>query len=99
MLNGGTPTHEFELPIETSMISDVLITYAQSGIIILEKCMKDCVANGNTLSLKLKQEETLLFDRLTTIEIQLKIKTLGEEVIPSEIIYDTPQRCLSKVIL
>jgi hypothetical protein len=99
MLVGGTPKHEFELPIHTSLLNDLLITYSQMGIIILEKRINDCSAEGNVVSLELSQEDTLKFDEHIAIEIQLKIKTLGGEVIPSDIIVDTPSRCLNKVVL
>ena len=99
MIIGGTPTHVFNFPIDCSLLTDILITYKQGGKTVLEKHIKDGFGDNNEIMVRLTQEETLMFNQSTTVEIQLKVKTLGGEVIPSEVIYDAPSRCLSEVIL
>lgn len=96
MLVGGTPLHEFNLGIDISMIEDVEIIYRQCGEDKLIKRLSDCEAEGSTIKLKLTQEETFLFTPGGMIEMQIRVKTIGNEVVPSEIFYDEATRCLSE---
>lgn len=73
MIRGTTPTHTFNLPFDTSLIDKVRVLYAQNDAVILVKNESDCVANDDTITLKLTQEETFLFDRKLPVEIQVRI--------------------------
>lgn len=56
-----TTIHRFTLPMDRSMVSRLLLTYTQSGMIILEKTEDDLTDHGNVWSIELSQEETKLF--------------------------------------
>ena len=87
---GTTPTHIYWLPEGMYMtdIDDISIAYRQKNKTILVKHLKDChffkELDGNTsFALVLSQEDTLLFNpQIKTVEVQLKAKTIGSDVIP-----------------
>ena len=85
MRRATTPTHEFELEFDATLISKIRITYAQSGDIILTKNTEDITIEDNVARVRLTQEETIKFDENKTVEIQIRILTLGNDAPASEI--------------
>lgn len=89
---GTTPTHIFCLPDGLFMedIADVSIAYRQKKNTILVKHLKDChflpgFDSTKEFALVLSQEDTLLFNpNIPTVEVQVKAKTVGSDVIPIE---------------
>ena len=59
MIRGTTPTLEFTLPFDTSLIAEMYITLTQNGTTTLEKTLSDCNCSGTSVSLTLTQEDTL----------------------------------------
>ena len=86
MVRGSTPKHIFKLPISTSTVKKVLITYEQLGRKVLEKTEKDVQMQDDTITLQLAQAETLLFKEKQTARIQLKVLTNSGDLLPSQII-------------
>ena len=84
-MRGTTPTHTFELPFETALIKSVRITYAHNKKPVLVKKTEQCVMEGSTVSVKLTQEDTLLFENNWLVEIQLQILTKDGDALRSEI--------------
>ena len=72
-MRGTTPTHIFTLPFETTLVKGVKVTYAHNGDIVLEKETQDCKLEGNTVTLKLTQEETLLFENNQLVQVQIRL--------------------------
>jgi hypothetical protein len=101
MLTGGTPEHILSLNVDAELLSDLEVTYSQSDTIILQKYLSkgEVTIEDGKFVVRFTQEETFMFNQNDCIEIQSRPKTLGGDVIPTNIIYDTPSRCLSKVIL
>lgn len=85
MIRGTTPTLEFMLPFDTSVVSDVFITFAQGRKEILNKTLADCACEGEKLTLRLSQEETLKLSSFYTTEIQIRVKTKTGEALASDI--------------
>lgn len=75
MIRGTTPTHIFSLPIDTSTIRELRITYAQFDRTVLEKTESDVEMDEKTITLTLTQEETLKFKHSYKVELQLKVLT------------------------
>lgn len=75
MIRGTTPTHIFNLPIETSTLKSVRITYEQFSRPVLEKTESDVAMDGKTIRLKLTQEETLKFREGVAVSFQMKVLT------------------------
>ena len=82
MYRATTPTHAFKLPFEANMLKEIRITYAQGDTIVLEKTEADCTLSGNTVSLMLTQEETLLFNA-ERVNIQMRVLTTDGVVMAS----------------
>lgn len=99
MIRGTTPTHTFTLPFDTSMISKLRVIYQQSDRTVLVKTEKDCTMEGNTISYKLTQAETLRFDSNTTVEIQIRVLTETGEALVSRVHKTSVGICLENDVL
>ena len=86
MIRGTTPILEFELPFDTSQLTEAYVTLSQNDAIVLDKPLSDCKCGGNTLTVRLTQEETLMLDCKCDTEIQVRAKTLEGDALASNII-------------
>lgn len=110
MIRGSTPTHTFTLPFDPIEGADWKIVYAQGKDyeekFLFEVTTKRITIDGRVLSLKLKQEETLLFDcephfyegarKPYPVKIQIGMQSSGNDILWSDIIVTTVERCLRK---
>lgn len=85
MIRGTTPTHTFNLPFDTALVDKIKITYAQNGVVILTKEKADCKLEGNFVTVKLSQENTLKFDA-SRVQIQIRVLTIGGDALASDIV-------------
>lgn len=99
MRRATTPTHEYELDIDTSIISQIRITYSQDGNIILTKNENDVEFVGNVAKVRLNQEETNLFGSDKIVEIQVRVLTLGNDAPASDIMRVPCERVLDDEVL
>lgn len=83
---GTTPTHTFTLPFEKELIADLRITYSQNKKIIITKHKADVEIDGNDINVTLTQEETFGFKEKKMVFVQLKIKTIDDQVFNSDLI-------------
>ena len=83
---GTTPTHVFTIPFEQEFLADLRINYFQDNKEVLVKDKKDVIISGKDITLVLTQEETFLFKEGKNVEVQLKIKTIDDQVLNSDII-------------
>ena len=90
----STPTHIFTLDFDTSLIKTLRIVYKQGEIVRLVKYGTDAKIEGNTVTLKLTQEETQKFSA-TDVMIQLDVLTTGGDAFHSAVI----KRSVSDVLL
>ena len=86
MIQGTTPTHRFTIPMDASDVQKVRVTYGQSHKVVLTKENEDCRVEGNVVSVKLSQEDTLLFDEFSPVQIQLRVLTTGGDALASDLI-------------
>ena len=84
---GTTLIQIFTLPFEQELLSDLRITYSQNQKKILTKNKEDVELSGNDIIFTLTQEETLDFSEKYLVSVQLKVKTIDEQVFNSNIIY------------
>ena len=61
MIRGTTPIDSFTLPFGTEVVDCIKLIYKQGEETILIKRTADFQMEGNTISVKLSQEETFLF--------------------------------------
>lgn len=99
MMRGTTPTHIFTLPFEAKLFSNIRIIYAQGDEQILVKEAKDCHIDGNTVTVRLTQEETFLFDCKKYVEIQVRVLTPGKDALNSDPIKVSVDRCLDNEVM
>lgn len=94
MIRGTTPKLEFMIPFSTDQLANCYITLSQKGLVVVDKTLSDCIREGNKISVRLTQEETLKLQHGCTTEIQIRAKTLEGEAIASQIIQVNTQRIL-----
>lgn len=99
MIRGTTPTHTFNIPFDVSLIDKVRVTYSQCDRVVLMKSMEDCRFEGNAIVLKLSQDDTLLFDELKVVRIQLSVLTMGGDCLKSDIESVSVGECLDDEVL
>lgn len=99
MRRGTAPTHTFTLPLDANAIKTVQVAYAQAGRVVLTKQTPDIIMDGNSLSYKLTQQETLLFDASERVEIQVRLLTAGGDALASGIISIGVERILNDEVL
>ena len=99
MRKGTTPTHIFDLPFPASLVQEAEITYMQGGQEVLKKHLADCKLEGDNISVTLTQAETFLFQGEGCVEIQVRVKTEAGDVLASNIMRTSCERCLSCEVL
>lgn len=99
MIRGSTPMHVFDLPIGTDQIKALRLTYVQGDKTVFEKTEQDVAFDGNAIRLRLTQEETLAFAERYPVKIQLKVLTIGGNVLPSQIFSVTVGEILNEEVL
>lgn len=99
MFRGTTPTLKFTLPIETSAIAAAYISVEQNRRVILEKSIEDCTLSGNTISVKLTQEETLKLGVSDRTEIQLRVRLADGNALASQIFMVPIDRILKNGVI
>ena len=82
---GSTPIHVFTLPFSIEEVADLRIVYKQSKNKVLSREKKDVNIQGNDVVLTLTQEDTFLFNESDNVEVQLKVKTINDQVFNSDI--------------
>ena len=73
MIRGTTPTHTFNVSIDTSRFKIVRIYYAQKKIPVVTKTEKDIVMDGKQIRVTLSQKDTLKFDERRPVEVQIRV--------------------------
>jgi hypothetical protein len=93
MIRGTTPTLEFVLPFETSLLAEAYVTLAQSDGVVLDKPLSECTLDGNKMTVKLTQEDTLKL-KPGPVEIQIRAKTENGDALASDIILTSASKIL-----
>ena len=99
MVRGTTPTLEFTLPFSTELLAEAYVTLSQNKRVVIDKPLEELERNGNTLSVQLTQEETLLLDCAYKTEIQVRTRTSEGEALASDIITVTTDRILKDGVI
>lgn len=86
-MRGTTPIHLFRLPFDASLIKSVKITYSHDKTPVLVKETEDCTLQSNIISVKLTQEETLLFENNWLVDIQLRVLLENGDALRSDVFH------------
>lgn len=94
MRRGTTPTITFETDCNCTEFDLLEIAFAQADEVILTKKIKDCMIDGNKITVSLTEEETLLFDcNKNPVKMQIRAGT-GTSRIASDIMHTTAESIL-----
>lgn len=93
------PTFTFTLPIDTDIVDECRVTFAQYGSVILTKETDECEMSGNIITVDLTPDETLLFDHKDTAQAQLQALTTGGDPLVSDIFSFDVGECISGEVL
>ena len=85
MRRGTTPTITYTLPFDAELVQIAEITISCPGYAYISKSKDKMYINGNKLSIRLTQEETLLFRPGGIVSIQLALRLDGGTCIRSQI--------------
>lgn len=99
MIRGTTPTLEFTIPFETSLLAEAWVTLSQGGVEVLNKELEDCTCDTYKLTVRLTQEETLLLDCDCMTDIQLRVRTLTGDALASDVITEYTRRILKDGVI
>lgn len=98
MRKGTTPTLTFQLPIEVAELANAKVTLCQ-GDVRLEKKLCDCESTNDSITVKLTQEETFLFDCNSHIKVQLRVVTVNGDALASDIFTIFVAQCLDDEVI
>lgn len=99
MYRGTTPTLKFTLPFEASTLAEAYISIEQNQRVILEKSIEDCTLSGNTISVKLTQEETLKLLVQDQTKVQLRVRLSDGSALASQIFVIPTERILKDGVI
>jgi len=99
MVRGTTPMLEFTLPFSTDLLAEAYVTLSQDKKVVVDKPLGELERNGNRLSVRLTQEETLLLDSERKTEIQVRVRTQENEALASDIITVNTDRVLKDGVI
>lgn len=99
MIRGTTPTLEFTLPFDTSVLAEAFVTISQNDEVVLDKQLTECNCSEQKLSVRLTQEETLKLDCDCKTEIQVRIRTHDGESLASDIAVVSTERILKDGVI
>ena len=99
IIRGTTPTHTFGLPVDSTMCDKVRIIYSQNGKPVIKINSDRLRFSENEVLCKLTREETFSLDCAKPCEIQVRILTIGGDVLASDIIKVGVGRCLDDEVL
>lgn len=98
MIRGTTPTIEFNLPFDASLLSVFYITFSQDGRPVVEKKHTDCELSGQKIIVTLSQMDTLRFKN-DYVEIQIRGKTTSDEALSSNIMMEHVDMILKEGVI
>ena len=75
MIRGTTPTITYRFPFETTALTKIRIYFMQGNETLLTLREEDCVIEGNTVKVTLKEEETYAFNPKKRIDTQVRFLT------------------------
>lgn len=84
MIIGTTPTHTFNLPFSTDIITSARFIYQQNGQEVLRKTTTDLRLGEMSISADLTQEDTFLFDCRHSVKLQVRVRTIEGKVLSTK---------------
>ena len=102
MIKGTTPTLHYNLPFDTDVVKsvEIVVEYVDANKRVqIVKTKEDCVLGENSISTVLSQEETLQLPAPSTVDIQLRILTVDETALATEVQRVSVKRLLKESVI
>ena len=99
MFKGTTPTHTFNVDVETSLIQTVKITYTQKDRVVLVKRTDECTIGDGVITTRLTQEDTFLFEEDVLVTVQVRLLTFDGDALASAPMMMSVGKCLDDEVL
>lgn len=99
MPKGTNPWSTYTLPFPTELVEKIRIVFAQRDGVKIKKTEKDVEMDGNTVKVRLTQEDTFRLNEMLPVEHQIRVRTTGGDVFKSKVATFTINKCLDKEVL
>lgn len=99
MIKGSTPTFSITLPFDTSLIEKARVSFGQDFKELVCKKETECRMEGTVINCELSQEETLEFNHIRPVQVQVKVKMTSGKVILTKPMETDAEYCLCKEVL
>ena len=102
MIQGTTPTLHFNLPFQASLIKSAEITLRYTDSyknVLIVKTLEECELGETSISTRLTQEETLNLPAPATAEVQLRILTIDDVALATELLKVKVKKLLKKDVI
>lgn len=102
MIRGTTPTLHFNLPFSASLIkaAEILLKYTDSNkTVLIEKTLEDCAIGKTSIETVLTQEETLQLPAPATASVQLRVLTIDNIALATEIYHISVKKLLKEGVI
>ena len=101
IIRGTTPTHIFTVPVGSSQITTLKITYSQNDQVLFSKSKSDVTFDDKQISVTLTQQETLKFvcEPNSPVEIQISIVENNNNVLKSNVMTAVVGKSLLEEVL
>lgn len=94
MIRGTTPKLIFTIPFETDSIQKLWITFSQNKKEVFTICEDECEMSEYEVVVTLSQDQTLLLTSSSLVEIQLRVLTINDTALASNILKENVDRIL-----
>ena len=103
IIRGTTPIITFTLPFSFDLVEEIWFTMSQRGVEVVTKERPDMEDEGPENSPKIKvrlsQKDTLLLNDKHKVDVQVRIKTTGGDVIASHVARTTVEEILKEGVM
>lgn len=94
MIRGTTPTLQFSLPFNPELLSVLYVTISQKDAVVIEKDLAACEIDGQRVTCRLTQKDTLKLNVKRPVDIQVRAKTSNGDALASRIFTVSAERIL-----
>lgn len=99
MHRGSTPTHFFNVLIDTSRIKKIKIIYMQNDRDVLSKRTEDCTIEKGKITTSLTQEETFMFAPNKIATAIMRVLTHDDQCLISRPLRFSVEDCFDDEVL
>ena len=99
MPRGTNPMNIYTLPFSTDLVEKVRIIFSQRDGMKIKKTEKDVEMDGNTVKVRLTQEETFRLKHTMPVKHQIRVRTTCGDVFKSKVYTFTVDECLDSEVL